>query len=92
MYDLNWKVGSEVQAALSKFTTAELEGQLDTIDGITAFRKELLDDLDANISGLTSASLDQMKYITQQYQDVADKLYEYQQNANTVNQEMSAVK
>lgn len=92
MYNLNWQVWSEVQAALSKFTTAELEGQLDTIDGITAFRKELLDDLDANISGLTSASLDQMQYITQQYQDIADKLYDYQQNAQKVNQEMSQVK
>ena len=92
MYDLNWKVGSEVQAALSKFTTAELEWQLDTIDGITAFRKELLDDLDANISWLTSASLQQMQYITEQYQDIADKLYQYQQNANTVNQEMSQIK
>lgn len=92
MYNLNWQVGSEVQAALSKFTTAELEWQLDTIDGITAFRKELLDDLDANISWLTSASLDQMQYITKEYQDIADKMYEYQQNANTVNVEMSQVK
>lgn len=92
MYNLNWQVGSEVQAALSKFTTAELEGQLDTIDGITAFRKELLDDLDANISGLTSASLQQMQYITEQYQDIANKLYDYQQNAQKVNQEMSQVK
>lgn len=92
MYNLNWQVGSEVQAALSKFTTAELEGQLDTIDGITAFRKELLDDLDANISGLTSASLDQMQYITKEYQDIADKMYEYQQNAQKVNTDMSAVK
>lgn len=92
MYNLNWQVGSEVQAALSKFTTAELEWQLDTIDGITAFRKELLDELDANISWLTSASLDQMQYITKEYQDIADKMYEYQQNAQKVNQDMSAVK
>jgi hypothetical protein len=65
---------------------------LDTIDGITAFRKELLDDLDNNLSGLTSASLTQMQWINQQYQDVANKMYEYAQNANKVNAEMSTVK
>ena len=92
MYDLKWKVWDEITGALSKYTTAELEGQLDTIDGITAFRKELLDDLDKNLSWLTSASLSQMQWINQQYQDIADKMYEYNQNANTVNTEMSAVK
>ena len=92
MYDLKWKVGDEITNALSKYTTAELEWKLDTIDGITAFRKELLDDLDNNLSGLTSASLTQMQWINQQYQDVANKMYEYAQNANKVNTEMSAVK
>lgn len=92
MYDLKWKVWDEITGALSKYTTAELEGKLDTIDGITAFRKELLDDLDNNLSGLTSASLTQMQWINQQYQDVATKMYEYAQNANKVNTEMSTVK
>ena len=92
MYDLKWKVWDEITGALSKYTTAELEGKLDTIDGITAFRKELLDDLDNNLSGLTSASLTQMQWINQQYQDVANKMYDYSQNANKVNAEMSKVK
>lgn len=92
MYDLKWKVWDEITNALSKYTTAELEWKLDTIDGITAFRKELLDDLDNNLSGLTSASLTQMQWINQQYQDVANKMYDYAQNANKVNAEMSAVK
>ena len=92
MYDLKWKVWDEITNALSKYTTAELEWKLDTIDGITAFRKELLDDLDNNLSGLTSASLTQMQWINQQYQDVANKMYDYAQNANKVNTEMSAVK
>ena len=92
MYDLKWKVWDEITGALSKYTTAELEGKLDTIDGITAFRKELLDDLDNNLSGLTSASLTQMQWINQQYQDVATKMYEYAQNANKVNADMSSVK
>lgn len=92
MYDLKWKVWDEITKALSKYTTAELEGKLDTIDGITAFRKELLDDLDNNLSGLTSASLNQMQWINQQYQDIANRMYEYSQNANKVNAEMSSVK
>lgn len=92
MYDLKWKVWDEITNALSKYTTAELEGKLDTIDGITAFRKELLDDLDNNLSGLTSASLTQMQWINQQYQDVANRMYEYAQNANKVNAEMSTIK
>ena len=92
MYDLKWKVWDEITNALSKYTTAELEWKLDTIDGITAFRKELLDDLDNNLSGLTSASLTQMQWINQQYQDVANRMYEYAQNANKVNADMSKVK
>ncbi len=92
MYNLKWQVWDEITNALSKYTTAELEWKLDTIDGITAFRKELLDDLDNNLSWLTSASLSQMQWINQQYQDVANRMYEYAQNANTVNSEMSAVK
>lgn len=92
MYDLKWKVWDEITNALSKYTTAELEWKLDTIDGITAFRKELLDDLDNNLSGLTSASLTQMQWINQQYQDIANKMYDYAQNANKVNTEMSTVK
>lgn len=92
MYNLKWQVGDEITNALSKYTTAELEWKLDTIDGITAFRKELLDDLDNNLSGLTSASLTQMQWINQQYQDIANKMYDYAQNANKVNAEMSKVK
>lgn len=88
-YNLTWQTSQEFVDALSKFTAAELEGNLDTIDGITAFRRELLDNMDKNLSWITSASLDQMKYITQQYQDVADKMYEYAQNANKVNTDMS---
>ena len=48
--------------------------------------------IDNNLSGLTSASLTQMQWINQQYQDVANKMYDYAQNANKVNSEMSAVK
>ena len=91
-YDLDWKVWKEIQWALSKYTTAELEGKLDTIDGITAFRKELLDELDANISWITTGSLAQMQYINQQYQDIANRMYEYAENKNKVNSDMSAVK
>ena len=94
--DLNYKIPQEIQNALNKYTVAELEGQLDTMDGLVAFKKSLLDDLDNNISGMTSASLEQMNYITQSYMDMADKAYEeaklYQQNANVVNSEMSMVK
>ena len=49
---------------------------MDTMDGLVAFKKSLLDDLDNNISGMTSASLQQMQYITQSYMDMADKAYE----------------
>ena len=90
-YNLTWQTSQEFVDALSKFTAAELQGNLDTIDGITAFRRELLDNMDKNLSGITSASLQQMQYITQQYQDVADKMYQYAQNKNTVNNDMSAV-
>lgn len=92
MYDLRWKIGQEAIDALSKYSSAELEWKLDTIDGITAFRRELLDELDNNLSGITSASLNQMQYINQQYQDVANRMYEYAENANKVNPEMSQVK
>lgn len=94
--DLNYKIPQEIQNALNKYTVAELEGNLDTIDWIVAFKKSLLDDLDNNISWMTSASLEQMNYITQNYMNLADQAYqeakEYQQNANVVNSEMSAVR
>ena len=94
--DLNYKIPQEIQNALNKYTVAELEGNLDTIDWVVAFKKSLLDDLDNNISGLTSASLQQMQYITDNYMQMADKAYEeaklYQQNANTVNSEMSSIR
>jgi hypothetical protein len=55
-----------------------------------------LDDLDNNISGMTSASLQQMQYITDSYMQMADKAYEeaklYKDNMNKVNTEMSSVK
>ena len=92
MYDLKRKVGDEITWALSQFTTAELEGQLDTIDGVTAFKRELLQKLDNSLSWITSGSLAQMQYITEQYNDIADKMYTYAENKNKVNQEMSAVK
>ena len=45
---------------------------------------------------MTSASLQQMQYITDSYMTMADKAYEeakeYQQNANTVNTEMSGIR
>ena len=94
--DLNYKIPQEIQNALNKYTVAELEGNLDTIDWVVAFKKSLLDDLDNNISWMTSASLQQMQYITDSYMTMADKAYEeakeYQQNANTVNTEMSGIR
>ena len=91
MYDLRWKIGQEAIDALSKYTTAELEWKLDTIDWVTAFRREILDELDTNLSGITAASLTQMQYINKEYQDIADKMYEYSKNANVVNKDMSSV-
>lgn len=91
MYDLRWKIGQEAIDALSKYTTAELEWKLDTIDWVTAFRREILDELDTNLSGITSASLTQMQAINKEYQDIANKMYEYSQNANVVNKDMSSV-
>jgi len=94
--DLNYKIPQEIQNALNKYTVAELEGNLDTMDGLVAFKKSLLDDLDNNISGMTSASLQQMQYITDSYMQMADKAYEeaklYKDNMNVVNTEMSSVK
>lgn len=94
--DLNYKIPQEIQNALNKYTVAELEGQLDTMDWLVAFKKSLLDDLDNNISGMTSASLQQMQYITDSYMQMADKAYEeaklYKDNMNVVNTEMSSVK
>lgn len=90
--DLVWKLWSELNWLLSQYTVAELEWKLDTIDGITAFKRELLEELDNNLSWITSESLTQMQYINQYFQDIADKAYDYAQNANTVNSEMSAIK
>lgn len=94
--DLNYKIPQEIQNALNKYTVAELEGNLDTIDWIVAFKKSLLDDLDNNISGMTSASLEQMQYITDTYMNLANQAYEeaklYKENQNVVNAEMSSVK
>lgn len=93
--DLNYKIPQEIQNALNKYTVAELEWKLDTIDWVVAFKKSLLDDLDNNISGMTSASLGQMQYITQSYMDMADKAYEeakeYKANQSKINTEMSSV-
>lgn len=51
--DLNMKVGMQIQNAMNEMTAADLSGQLDTIDGVTQFRRELFEKLDANISGYT---------------------------------------
>ena len=37
--DLNMKVGSQIQNALNDMTAADMAGQLDTIDGVTQFRR-----------------------------------------------------
>ena len=91
-YNLTWQTSQEFVDALSKFSAAELEWKLDTIDWVTAFKRELLDQMDANLSWITNQSLAQMQVINQQYQDVADKMFEYAKNKNVVNKDMSTVK
>ena len=74
---------------MNEFTSADLAGQLDTIDGVTQFRRSLLEKLDANISGYTEGSMKQMQYVTQQYDKLAEdaqkRIEERTKNSNTVN-------
>lgn len=94
--DLNMKVWSQIQNALNDMTAADLAGQLDTIDWVTQFKRSLLERLDNSISWYTQWSLDQMRYVTEQYTKMADdaqtRITEWNKNANTVNTEMSTAK
>ncbi len=94
--DLNMKVGMQIQNAMNEMTAADLSGQLDTIDWVTQFRRELFEKLDANISGYTEGSMKQMQYVTEQYdklaQEAQTRLTEWTKNANTVNMDMSKAK
>jgi len=81
---------------MNEFTSADLAGQLDTIDGVTQFRRSLLEKLDANISGYTEGSMKQMQYVTQQYDKLAEdaqkRIEERTKNSNTVNTDLSTAK
>ena len=81
---------------MNEFTSADLAGQLDTIDGVTPFRRSLLEKLDANISGYTEGSMKQMQYVTQQYDKLAEdaqkRIEERTKNSNTVNTDLSTAK
>ena len=94
--DLNMKVWFQIQNAMNEFTSADLAGQLDTIDGVTQFRRSLLEKLDANISGYTEGSMKQMQYVTQQYDKLAEdaqkRIEERTKNSNTVNTDLSTAK
>lgn len=94
--DLNMKVGMQIQNAMNEMSAADMAGQLDTIDWVTQFKRDLFAKLDANITGYTEGSMKQMQYITEQYTKMADdaqtRLTEWTTNANTVNTEMSAAR
>lgn len=91
--DLNMKVGMQIQNALNDMNAAEMAGELDTVDWVTQFRRSLLERLDNSISWYTQWSLQQMQYVTEQYDKIAQdaqlRLTEYTTNANTINQDMS---
>jgi hypothetical protein len=94
--DLNVKVWKYIQSALNSFTAAELAWELDTIDWVQQFKRGLLEQLDANISGYTEWSMKQMQYVTEQYTKIADdameRLTEYTKNSNTVNMDLSTAR
>jgi len=94
--DLNMKVGMQIQNAMNEMTSADLAGQLDTIDGVTQFKRSLLERLDSNITGHTEWSMKQMQYVTEQYTKIADdaqlRLTERTTNSKTINTEMSAIR
>lgn len=80
---------------MNEFTSADLAGQLDTIDGVTQFRRSLLEKLDANISGYTEGSMKQMQYVTRYdklAEDAQKRIEERTKNSNTVNTDLSTAK
>jgi hypothetical protein len=98
--DLDSKVNKTIQSALNNFTSAELEGKLDTIPEIEAFQQQLYAQLDGDLSSIMDTNIEARKFLIERY----DKLAESQKKAmadkekadaealkrkNTLNKEMS---
>ena len=93
---LNHNVDKAIQNALNGMTAADLEGQLETQDGINNYKRTLLEDLDKRITTYSTGTLDQVNKLSEIYtkhlDDAQTKLDEYNKNANTVNTQMSTAK
>lgn len=98
---LDDKVGKAMQDAMAWLSAADIKWQLDTVEEIDAFRKNLVTSLDNTITGITDDNIKARQFLIERFDkiwqdmrtDIENKQkaqVEYQKNANTVNVDMSA--
>lgn len=98
--DLDSKVNKTIQSALNEFTSAELEGKLDTIPEIEAFQQQLYAQLDWDLSSIMDTNIEARKFLIERYDKLAESQKAQMQakekadaealkRKNTLNKEMS---
>lgn len=98
--DLDDKVSKAMQESLAGLSAADIKNQLDTVEEIDAFRKNLITNLDSKIGGFMDDNIKARAFIIERFdnlakdmRDQANKQMEtdalFAKNANTVNVDMS---
>jgi len=98
--DLDDKVSKAMQESLAGLSAADIKNQLDTVEEIDAFRKNLITNLDSKIGGFMDDNIKARAFLIERFdvlakdmKDQANKQMEadalFTKNANTVNVDMS---
>lgn len=98
--DLDDKVSKAIQESFAGLSAADIKNQLDTVEEIDAFRKNLITNLDSKIGGFMDDNIKARAFLIERFdvlakdmKDQANKQMEadalFTKNANTVNVDMS---
>lgn len=80
--DLDSKVNTVIQEALSNISAFEIEGKLDTVEDIDKIRMQVLDSIDRSVEGITNRNIQLRQDLITQYKDIANSQKEYISNKN----------
>jgi len=69
--DLNEKVNTTIQDALSNLSRAEISGMLETEEDVEKLRLDMLDNMDRSVADVTELSLQKTKLLLNEYSSIA---------------------
>lgn len=79
--EMNRQVNDTIQQALNEFSSAEIQGKLESEEEVNEFRKSMINNLDRSVSEIAQDKYEKQKFVLEQMEELQTDMQEEAANA-----------